>query len=108
MGGVKMIDKELIRERKIIYGNNFAEIAKLWTAYLNRKLGVMGRFKVTETDVAKMMVLMKEARIDAIMEKLEDCSREDEVLLRTALQDSLDDRDNYEWIAENFKEYERL
>jgi hypothetical protein len=55
-----------------------------------------------------MIVLMKEARIDAIMEKLEDCTRENEVLLRTALQDSLTDCDNYEWISENFKEYERF
>ena len=103
-----MVDKELIKERKRIYGDNFTAIAKLWTDYLSKKLGTVGRFKVTRKDVAKMMKFMKEARIDVIMEKLKDCTRDEEVLLKTALQDSLNDRDNYEWIAEHFEEYERL
>ena len=103
-----MIDKNLIKERKRVYGNNFEDIARVWEAYLSKKLGVIGRFSITPEDVAKMMMLMKECRIDAISKKLEECSYDEEVLLRTALQDSLDDRDNYEWIAENYEEYERL
>jgi len=103
-----MVNLELMKERKKVYGDNFEAIAKVWEEYLSKKLGVMGRFSVNAKDVARMMMLMKECRIDAISKKLENCSNDEEVLLRTALQDSLDDRDNYEWIAENYREYKRL
>ena len=103
-----MLNLKLMKERKRVYGDNFEAIAKVWEMYLNEKLGIMDKFSVNAKDVAKMMMLMKECRIDAISKKLEECSYEEEVLLRTALQDSLDDRDNYEWIAENYEEYKRL
>ena len=104
-----MVDIALIKQRKTIYGSNFECIAKEWEKYLKTKLGTLSSFKLTCRDVAMLMVLMKECRIDAISSKLEDCPNEDVAKkLKAALEDSLKDRDNYEWIAENYEKYKRL
>ena len=104
-----MVDKKLIKQRKEIYGDNFEEIARVWSEFIKRKISVFDGFKLKGEDVANMMVLMKECRIDVIAEKLEECE-DNEIAkkLKYALEDSLVDRDNYEWIAENYKEYKRL
>jgi len=104
-----MIDKELIKQKKQIYGDNFEDIARVWSEYIRRKLCVFGGFKLKGEEVAEMMLLMKECRIDVISEKLEECEdNETADKLKEALEDSLKDRDNYEWIAKNYKEYKRL
>jgi hypothetical protein len=103
------IDKEIIKQRKAIYGDNFPEIAELWTKYLNSKLGVMGRFKVTEKDVAEMMALMKKVRIEKgqelISKETDPAKRE---MLLKGVEDSIKDMNNYKWIAENYNEYKEL
>ena len=104
-----MVDIELIKQRKVIYGDNFECIAKEWENYLTKKIGALSSLRMSGKDVADMMVLLKECRIDVISEKYEFC--EDEELserLKESLIDSLKDRDNYEWIAENYKKYKRL
>jgi|SaaInlStandDraft_4_1057021.scaffolds.fasta_scaffold02351_21 hypothetical protein len=98
------VEKELIIERKRVYGDNFNRISGLWTDYL----GV----SVSTEDVCNMMALMKSARIEAIEKKLEHTQEEDYfgvnedyTRLQHAKNDSEDDRDNYLWIANNFAEY---
>jgi len=104
-----MIDKELIKQKKQIYGDNFEDIARVWSEFIKRKISVFDGFKLKGEEVAEMMVLMKECRIDVISEKLEECEdNETADKLKEALEDSLKDRDNYEWIAKNYKEYKRL
>jgi len=104
-----VVDKELIKQRKEIYGDNFEDIAREWSEFIKRKISVFDSFKLKGKDVADMMVLMKECRVDVIAEKYEFCEDEETAeKLKEALKDSLVDRDNYEWIAENYKEYKRL
>ena len=104
-----MVDIELIKQKKAIYGSNFECIAKEWENYLTKKIGTLSSFRMSGKDVANMMSLLKECRIDAIIEKYEFCGDEELVKkLKKALTDSLKDRDNYEWIAENYEKYKRL
>ena len=105
-----MVNVELIKQRKEVYGNNFECIAKEWSKFLKSKLSVINSFRgLSGKDVAEMMAILKECRIESISEKFEFC--EDEKIaekLKEALTDSLHDRDNYEWIAENYKKYRKL
>lgn len=105
-----MIYKRTIKQRKAIYGNNFETIAPLWSEYLGKE--------ITPKDVSKMMALMKTTRIDFITNKLQELKKSkdfNEALvlaevqtLNYSLEDSKKDFENYNWIAENFKEYEEL
>ena len=93
------VDKKVIAERKRKYGNSFPCMAKKWNEYLSSKLGVSEAFKVSEKDVAEVMALFKECRIEFMLKKgvpMED------------LGDSFVDKANYEWIAENYEEYENI
>ena len=105
-----MVDIELIKQRKAVYGDNFECIADMWSEFLKGNLCITKSFRgLNGKDVANMMSLLKECRIEVISEKYEFC--EDEELskeLKEALTDSLKDRDNYEWIAENYEKYKRL
>ena len=89
------VDKQLIRNRKAMYGDNFECIAKKWACE-------------PET-VCTMMAAMKQCRIDAIKEKMKGFPSPDLYLkLEKALQDSEDDMANYRWIANNYAEYQKL
>jgi len=105
-----MVDIELIKQKKNIYGDNFECIAKEWNRFLMEKLGVTNAFRgLNGAEVAAMMTLLKECRLDVISEKLEFC--EDEEIagkLEEALSDSLKDRNNYEWIVENYNKYKKI
>ena len=105
-----MVDIELIKQRKAVYGDNFECIADMWSEFLKGKLGITKSFRgLNGKDVAEMMALLKECRIDTILKKYEFCGDEELAKkLKEALTDSLKDRDNYEWIAENYEKYKRL
>ena len=103
-----MLNLALIKQRKAMYGDNFECIAKEWNEKLKKRLGVLPSFRLSGDDVALLMMLMKECRIKAISDRLEVCEQDDVKRLKEALKDSLDDRDNYEWIANNYKKYKRL
>lgn len=105
-----MVDIELIKQRKNIYGDNFECIAKEWNRFLMKKLGVTNAFReLNGAEVAAMMTLLKECRLDVISEKLEFCGdKKIAGKLKEALGDSLKDRDNYKWIAENYNNYKKL
>ena len=103
-----MIDKEVMKQRKKVYGNNFPAIAKNWSDFLG--------INITERDVAMMMAQMKETRIIFIKDKLNDLkdmpdfSRNEEALslckqYKSSLEDSIKDKSNYLFIATNYDEY---
>jgi hypothetical protein len=85
-----IVDKKMIAERKLLYGNNFPKFAELINNYLSN-------FKNEEEpifpeDVAVMMMLMKVSR-----------------LLESPMnEDTLTDLLNYAWIATSYKEYEKI
>lgn len=105
-----MIDKETIRRRKAIYGNNFEEISKLQSEYLG--------IEISPKQVAKSLAILKQVRIDFIKTKLQslrdipnfnDCIIQIEIRdLTNGLEDSKKDMANYLWISENYEEYEAL
>ena len=47
-------------------------------------------------------------KFKAISDRLEVCEQDKVKKLKEALEDSLNDRDNYEWIANNYKKYKKL
>lgn len=105
-----MIDKEIIKRRKKIYGDSFKEISRLQSEYLG--------IKITPSQVAKTLAILKKVRIDFIKARLEtlrnvpnfnDCIIQIEIRdLTNGLEDSKKDMANYLWISENYEEYESL
>lgn len=78
-----MVNVDVIKQRKEMYGNNFPEIARLWSLYTKTEL--------SPTDVAMMMALMKITR-----------------MIVNGDSDSEMDMENYIWIAMNYAEYEDI
>ena len=105
-----MIDKEIIKRRKAIYGNNFPAISKLQSEYLG--------IEITPSQVAKTLAILKQVRIDFIKTKLQSLrdipNFSDYIIqveirdLTNGLEDSKKDMANYLWISENYEEYEAL
>ena len=102
------INKDVIAQRKSVYGSNFEAIAKVWSEDLSmcehgdKKQAIY----FTPIRVARYMALMKQCRIDAIDKKLSEFPHPDVALkLTKGKEDSIIDRDNYNWIADNYKEY---
>ena len=105
-----MIDKNLIKERKSIYGDNFKCIAKEWSTMMSVENHARDdALYFTPASVARYMAKMKQCRIDAINEKLANFPTPNVALkLHASLKDSMNDWDNYKWIADNYEEYEAL
>lgn len=66
--GADMLRKSagIIEERHASYGpptTNFANIARLWTAWLNSRYGELATLKLDSVDVAVMNGLIKDARL---------------------------------------------
>lgn len=105
-----MMDKEIIKRRKQIYGDSFKEIARLQSEYLG--------IEITPKQVAKSLAILKKVRIDFIKKsilKLKQSKdfytsivQDDIKTLNDALEDSLKDFENYMWISLNYDEYEKL
>ena len=106
----KYVDKETIKRRKTIYGNNFPVISKLQSEYLG--------IEITPSQVAKSLAILKEVRINFIKTKLQNLrdipNFSDYIIqveirdLTNGLEDSKKDMANYLWISENYEEYEAL
>ena len=106
----KYVDREIIKRRKKIYGDSFKEIARLQSEYLG--------IKITPSQVAKSLAILKEVRINFIKTKLQnlrdipnfsDYNIQVEIRdLTNGLEDSKKDMANYLWISENYEEYEAL
>lgn len=105
-----MINKNIIKERKKLYGNNFPKIAKLESEYLG--------FEITPQQIAYKMTFLKEVRINFIKEKLQELKHSEDFdsvevqkeikELNKGLTDSITDYNNYMWISQNYEEYENL
>ena len=85
-----IVNKDMIAERKLLYGNNFPCIATLWNSYISTHKNE-GEPLYPE-DVAAMMVLMKVSRL---LESPEN-------------EDTLTDLLNYSYIATNYTEYDEI
>ena len=102
-----MVDIELIKQRKAVYGDNFECIANMWSEFLKGKLGITKSFRgLNGKDVAEMMFLLKECRKEAILKKIKQYP--ESFNLKEALEDTIIDGENYKWIAENYEKYNRL
>ena len=98
-----MIDKNLIKQRKKIYGDNFECIANEWSFVFQKT--------ITAKQVAEAMAKMKQCRLVAIKSKIEKTMSDDRITLKklnNALKDTIKDMKNYEWIANNYEEYKRM
>jgi len=89
------VDKELIRKRKQEYGDSFEGLAILWG-------GSDG--KLTPQKVALMLAMLKTVRLSDILDQDPDKVPNREF----ALEDTLQDLINYQWIACNYEEYKQL
>jgi hypothetical protein len=85
-----IVNKNMIAERKLLYGNNFPMISTLWNSYISTHKNE-GEPLYPE-DVAAMMVLMKVSRL---LESPEN-------------EDTLTDLLNYSYIATNYAEYDEI
>lgn len=104
------VDKNVIKQRKRVYGNNFEEISRLESEYLG--------IKITPSQVAYKMAILKQVRINFIKAKLQELKQDinfDTYIVQTqikelnnGLEDSLKDYSNYLWISQNYAEYEAL
>ena len=104
------IDKNVIKQRKAIYGNNFPQIAALESEYLG--------ITITPSMGAYTLAILKQVRIDFIKAKLQKLKHDinfDTYILQTqikelnkGLEDSIKDYNNYLWISQNYTEYEVL
>lgn len=102
--------KDTIKQRKKVYGNNFEEISRLESEYLG--------IKITPSQVAYRMAILKQVRINFIKAKLQELKSDinfDTYIVQTqikelnnGLEDSLRDYSNYLWISQNYSEYEAL
>ena len=106
-----MLDKNIIKQRKTVYGDNFAPICERWNSYLG--------IKMTPKDVAMLMALMKDTRVTHIKKELASLRDATDFLtdkslqfkykrLKDSLEDSMTDKANYLFIATNFEEYKSL
>lgn len=99
-----MINKDLMKDRVKMYGNNFPYFAKLVEEYYGSKI------EVTPADAAAIMALLKQARVLNTKERLEKVTlgTEEHMALLKHYEDSIVDRDNYTWISEHYEEYLQL
>jgi hypothetical protein len=99
-----MIDLNVIRERKKLYGDNLPLVAEAWSNYLG--------MDISSQSVCKMMALLKSVRIkhaqDVVREKYEELSNEELNGINSSLEDSLMDKANYLWIANNYQDYKNI
>ena len=89
-----MVNKDLIKERKRQYGNNFETFSKLLEPYFCTISGE----KISPRSAAYCLYLLKLARIKDGIHTMTEAQRED----------SIADADNYLWIFGNYEEYLEL
>lgn len=107
---MKYICKDTIKKRKSIYGNNFPDIAKMQSEYLE--------VKISPKDIAMSLAILKKVRVDFIKSKLQEIKENEDFTdifvlekiknLNTGLEDSQKDMMNYLWVFYNYEEYESL
>lgn len=105
------VDKELLKQEKMIYGDNFEPVCERWSKYLG--------IKITPKDVAMMMAEEKDTRIKHIQNQINDLKEKPGFLIdnnlqelygmfKSALDENLQKRTHFLFIATNFDEYLKL
>jgi hypothetical protein len=108
-----MVDREIIRDRKKRYGDNFSDIAEVWTEFIYQNKDGFADV-ITPREVCEMMALMKEVRVEATREIIDEIYRDidyssgEDIKLENSLIDSTTDRDNYRYIARNWQWYQNI
>ena len=87
-GDERIVNKDIIKDRRQRYGNNFPLISALWRGFIRKRFKV--DLQLTAEDTAIMMTLMKVSRLAYSPEQY----------------DTLQDMLNYAWIGLNYDEYE--
>jgi len=105
-----MVDVEIIKQRKKIYGSNFEDISIKWEDYFK---SIGADILVTPKDVCELMALMKECRVKKGNDILNimvdnDANGSDIKQICESVVDSQTDRDNYRYIANNWKWYSEI
>jgi len=95
-----MVNLEIMRQRKAVYGDNIQECADAWSEELGER--------VTPQMFCKLMARLKEVRIRAINRRWRETGYEPTKDEYDALQDSKTDRNNYLFISNHYEEYKAL
>lgn len=97
-----MIDKDIMKDRVKVYGNNFPAFADMLSEYLSKE--------ITPQDAAKILAFLKLARVQFTEMKLSLTQQgtEEYMKLLKHRDDSVTDYNNYTWIADNYEEYKEL
>ena len=107
-----MVDKNIIAQRKKVYGDNLNCIADKFNEYIKKNhLGSeIMQHTLDGRDVCIMMSLMKECRREAIEANMADMVEwsPDWVMLKEGLTDTVTDYDNYRFIADEWEWYKAL
>ena len=105
------VNKELLKQEKMIFGDDFTPVCESWSMYLG--------IKITPKDVAMMMAQMKDTRVRYIQEKLNNIKdktgflkdhelQEDFRLQKNLLAENQQKKAHYLFIATNFEQYKKL
>lgn len=85
-----IVDKEIIAQRSLAYGNNFPFLSKLWNNFLKLRYGI--EVELEPADVAFMFSLHKISRL---------ANAPDD-------EDTMKDMINYSWLGTSYQEYIKL
>lgn len=105
------VNKELLKQEKMIFGDDFTPVCESWSMYLG--------IKITPKDVAMMMAQMKDTRIKFVQDRLNDLKDKPDFLInretqeaykiyKNTLDESKQKKTHYLFIATNFEEYKNL
>lgn len=83
----KLVNANIIKDRRERYGNNFPLIAALWRGFIKKRFGI--DIELKDQDAAIMMTLMKVSRLAFAPEEY----------------DTMEDFINYAWIGLNYQDY---
>lgn len=105
------VDKELLKHEKMIFGDNFEPVCERWSEYLG--------LNITPKDVAMMMADEKDTRVKYIQNQLNNLKekpgflidkklQEQYKMFKSALDENLQKKTHFLFIATNFEEYLKI
>jgi uncharacterized Fe-S cluster-containing radical SAM superfamily protein len=94
---------QTIKAKGTLYGDSFIRTRKLWEEYFSNDLEATTYLH--PESVVKMMALLKQAREETLLKKIEECANKE---LLDALQDTRLDKTVYKWIADNWNTYLKI
>lgn len=95
------IDINKIKEIKLKYGDDFSELKNKWGFTFQRLLN--------KKEIVKAIIDMKDAEIITLKTKKDNLIDMKELLsLNKLLDEVFEEKKHFEWVLNNFDEYERL